>query len=144
MQNLNNGNYWTNDVVFSVDQSCTNLNTTTSGTISYVDADADEPGWNPNLQFELQREPWGSSNSWSDVSTRSHSYLVNNEAGTIYSGSFSSQYRYRVVLQNVGVRNTIFMSISGSGLSQISAQFHTSSDTCNTTPPAPTVGCTAV
>lgn len=134
---LNNGNYWTSQIVFSVNQSCSNLNPTTKGDVVYQDADAAVPGWNPKIQFELQRETWtAKSPSWSTVATRNTSYLTNNNNGAIVSNySFSANYRYRLVLQNVGVRNTVFVGFSDANnlLSQMSGEYHLESSDCGVT-----------
>ncbi len=147
--NLSNGQIFTQQIVFGVDESCTNYRQTRSGTIEYRDMDANNSAWNPNIRMIIQRETWvdarnnvsnwqtakdGSGNN--DIFTTGE--LQANENGQFPTQPFDNHYRYRLLIQAVGKRNTIFIAMDG-GISQISGKynltpFNCATFTCTATP----------
>lgn len=133
--NIDNGNHWTGEVMFAPSISCSDFNSggvaRKSGTINYYDADPPGIGgpgdqWNPNIQFRLQHQALDASGkatgNWGDIiQPLDTAYLTANPSGTFRGQlSFVSGWRYRILFENVGVRNTIKFSFSG-GISQVSS-----------------------
>lgn len=119
--NIDNGNHFNTWFNFSKPVNCNSLITpqTSTETVYYYDTDpGDTPAhleWNDSMIFELQRERINDDGSvatgWQAMQQDSQS------AGTLHqNGNFtftaSTQYRYRIVLGNVGVRNTIRIKYS--------------------------------
>jgi len=132
--NIDNGNHWTGEVMFAPSIQCSDFASTgvakKTGTINYYDADPPGIGgpgdqWNPNIQFRLQHQALDANGNptgnWGDIiQPLDTAYLTANPSGT-FRGSltFVSGWRYRVLFEQVGVRNTIKFSFSG-GISQVS------------------------
>jgi len=129
-ENLNNGNYWTSQLKFGVDESCATLGQNQQGQVNYADADANITDWNPSIEIMLQQKPWSDPTApWVTRVDRTNSYLKANNNGILYSGSFNPDYKYRVLIMNAGVRNTVFIQISGY-LSQLSGTYHMQQSDC--------------
>mgnify|MGYP000651517469 CR=1 FL=1 len=133
--NINNGNYWDGELMFAPLTNCDTLDNPVSAAVRYFDADADRKDWNPNIRFLLQRQAFNSSGdpsgAWSTIRTFDNNYLVNNQDGSMspFGGQFQTGYRYRVLMENVGVRNTIKLSLDV-GLSQLSARKSFTTNDC--------------
>ncbi len=139
---LNNGNHLNAWAAFGVPLNCSDINggTTFYGSIAYQDSDVSHRDWNTNQIFELQAQkvnPDGTvtGNSWAIYKgarvTQGGNMLQN---GTLFSDVFDRNYRYRVVMANSGVRNTLRFSMS-SGLQGVYASLgeRPSTQTCKTT-----------
>lgn len=130
------GNVYTQLLVFGVDETCNNFDRHKGGSLVYTDMDANNLNWNPNIRIVLQREPWSdypSFNNWTLVEAINNSTLraqANNVLHSLSTTSFDNEFRYRLLLENVGVRNTIFIGMGGD-ISQVSGKYHEKSSDCS-------------
>lgn len=103
-------NLWAGWTSFAMPFSCSSLYTpiSSSASVQYKDSDSNNLGWNTNMIYVLQQQlinPDNTVGAWTNVQTQQGSGI------TTGTGAFNftaySNYRYRLVLANVGVRNTI-------------------------------------
>lgn len=125
---------YTQEIVFGTDETCNHYSQTVSGQVSYADMDANNYGYQSTIEMILQQESWDQGNSdnwtgWTNVKTLDQNYLLQNENGSFPENSFNNSYRYRLLIINVGRKNTIFLSLAGS-ISQLSGQYHLGLNDC--------------
>lgn len=124
------GNFWDGWTDYALPMNCNSLLNpiTSSEIIYYKDMDTTRTDWNRNMVLVLERQlinnDGTTGSSWAAVSDTAAQPNPRFQSQMGDNGQFnftaSSNYRYRIVMANIGVRNTIRIQTS-SGLSPLYA-----------------------
>ncbi|HEX5448053.1 MAG TPA: hypothetical protein VFW90_02525 [Candidatus Saccharimonadales bacterium] len=115
--NLNNGNYWNSWSTFALPFTCSALSDPISSraSVRLFDLDATtHPEWSNNMIIALQREHVDANNNlggWSTIASRTQNQGFSSGQDWTFTTTFQSDYIYRVILINMGVRNTVFVKV---------------------------------
>jgi hypothetical protein len=118
------GHYWNGWLAFGTVNACSDLNNpndTLSGTVSWQDLDLNRTDWNPNpapsmaLYQQRINNNGTVGSAWSIVEQYNGYQLRNNgmENGSFSTTNFKVGYRYKIVMANFGVRNTVRLNLDG-------------------------------